>query len=114
MFVLVDIEIDGRVGTDQRPAVGSIASVELRDTSEADGPAVVLARNEIVVTGTGSRWLATTELISDEPIDSRADLNIWVRIVADESDGDWITMQSVPVDPVANEQRVAAPVRPIK
>lgn len=114
MIVLVDVVIDDRAGAD-RPETDSVAIVELRDVSEADGAAVTLSRQVAPVTGSASRWLATTELTYDQPVDPRSDLNVHVRVTAspdaDLSAGDWITMQSVPADAAAGEQRVSAPVR---
>ncbi len=115
MIVLVDVVIDDRSGLDERPARPSVALVELRDVTEVDASAVVLARNTAPVAGTASRWLATTELVVDRSVDRRSDLTVWVRVTESPDDelavGDWITMQSVPVDPSSPEQRVTAPVR---
>ena len=115
VLVLVDVVIDDRSVLDARPTRESVAQVELRDVTEVDASATVLARNTATVAGTASRWLATTELALDETIDRRADLTVWVRITESPDDdlavGDWITMQSVPVDPSLTEQRVTAPVR---
>ena len=115
MIVLVDIVIDDRSVFGDRPTLESVAQVELRDVTEVDASAIVLARNTVLVSGTASHWLATTELALDGSVDQRSDLTVWVHVTESPDDdvavGDWITMQSVPVDPSAAEQRVAAPVR---
>lgn len=113
--VLHDLAIGGREHPGERPEPGAVALVELRDTSQADAAAVTLARQRAEVTGASGRWLATAELVVHEPVDPRTDLTAWVRVTgspdAPLASGDWITMQSVPVDPKAEEQRVEAPVR---
>ena len=110
--------MDDRSVLDVRPTRESVAQIELRDVTEVDASATVLVRNTAAVAGTASRWLATTELAIDETIDRRADLTVWVRVTeapdADLAVGDWITMQSVPVDPNVAEQRVTAPVRRVE
>ncbi len=117
MIVLVDVVIDERMAADARPGTDRQVLVELRDVTAVDGDAVVLARSSTPVVGAASSWLATTELIAAASVDHRSDLTIWARVTdspdSDLSVGDWITMQSVPVDPSVDEQRVAAPVRPI-
>ena len=115
MIVLVDVVIDDRHRSGERPDHESVAQVELRDVTEIDASATVLAHSTALVAGAASAWLATTELVFDGSIDSRSDLTIWVRVTNSPDHelavGDWITMQSVPVDPGASEQRVTAPVR---
>lgn len=113
VIVLVDIELDDRSA--ERPATGTPISVDLRDTTQLDVDAVVLASTTCEVVGTDSVWLATAELATDVEIDVRADLTVWARVAASgeasTAVGDWITMQHVPVATTADTQRVAAPVR---
>lgn len=92
--------------------------VELRDVTEVDAEAITLARRVAKIASRPGQHLVTTELGVDRFIDPRADLTVWVRVTASPDDdlaaGDWITMQSVPVDAEAPRQRVTAPVRLVR
>ncbi len=115
MIIRVDVELSDRglTASDGRPDEGTPVVVELRDTTALDTDSIRLASRTTMVQGSASAWLATTELVVDD-VDPTADLTVWVRIAASGNDdlsaGDWITMQSVRVDPASPEQRVTAPV----
>jgi hypothetical protein len=115
MLLTVDVVVDDSVMPDQRPAPGSAAIVELRDISLVDDAAVTLARRATDIGPAGDRHIVSAELAVDAGLDPRADLTVWVRVTETPHDdlavGDWITMQTVPVDPEVAEQRVVAPVR---
>ena len=115
MIVRVDVMIDEQAGPAERPPLELTALVEVRDVSAVDGSAITLARRVATVNGAASDWLTTTELVIDQAVDPRSDLTVWVRVTDSPEDdlavGDWMTMQSVPVDPTRPEQHVVAPVR---
>ncbi len=117
VILIVDVMIDERVGAGERPAPGSAAIVELRDVTAIDAAAVTLARRVANIADASGRRLLRTKLTVDQSVDPRADLTVWVRITESPDDdltaGDWITMQSVPVDTESTEQQVTAPVRRI-
>lgn len=88
-------------GTD-RPPPGASVIVQLRDTSLADAPAVVLSEAREVVSGRGDE-LAHVEL-ELEPSGRRSALTVWALVDVDAdgrtSRGDYVTTQAfeVPVD----------------
>ena len=116
MRYLVDVLVDPEAG--ESPPPGTPVRVELRDTSLADAPAVVLARAEGVVSDEPGQCLTTVELESDA---QRPTAGLTVRahvpVAGSESvsPGDYVTMQSHPVpSPEQQPGRLAVTVRPVR
>lgn len=98
MVVLVEVVVDGA----DRPPVGAPVRVEVRDTSQADTEAPLLAETTTAVEGEHTHWLQTVELVlPDEEVDPRARLTVFAHVDVDEDDaisaGDFITMRSYPL-----------------
>lgn len=80
------------------PADGTAVHVEVRDTSLADAPARTLAQGEGATRG------GAAAVVLDVPDDLAADgtVTVWARVAVNGSAvtsvGDWITMQSYPLD----------------
>lgn len=107
--VVVIIEVSA--SAPDRPPPGAPLTVQLRDTSLADGPASVVAEISTRVRGELGTWLDTVELAVDA---DPADCTVWAHADVDEdgrvSEEDYVTMASFPV-PSGDEVRVAVEVR---
>jgi uncharacterized lipoprotein YbaY len=107
-----------RVGVVSRngeaPPVGTPVRIELRDVSLADAPSTVVAAADTTVIEGDEGWLAVATLEVDDATWQRAaGLSFWARVAASgaerTSPGDWITMESVPLQPHVAD--VELPVR---
>ena len=94
------------------PEEGTTVQVEVRDMQLADRAAETVVADEAVISHDAEGWSATVEV--DVPDDTDpSGLTVWARVAASGEDrvseGDWITMQSLPVSPGGGE--IAVPVR---
>ncbi len=95
----MNLKVDLIVSAGKRPAPGTPVWVQLRDTSLADAPAVVLAEARGVVQPGTAPLVASVELKTDA---LPPGTTVWAR-VAGSGDmqrtqvGDYITMASYPV-----------------
>jgi hypothetical protein len=119
MHIIVDVVVAPQSGSD-RPGAGTPTVVELRDTGVADAKATTIAVWTGVLGRTGGGPIATAEFhVEPASLDPKARLTVWARCAASGSPrktkGDWITMESVPVDLAAADDplRIVAPVRRI-
>ena len=112
--ILVDVLVDPAGGAPPPP--GTPVHVELRDTSLADAPAVVVAAADAVVQPGGGPQLATVELAAGRPASG---LTVWAHADVDASGdvsvGDFVTTQSHPL-PSGELQPARLPVtlRPVR
>jgi serine/threonine protein kinase len=97
-----------RVGVVSRngeaPPVGTPVRIELRDVSLADAPSTVVAAADTTVIERDDGRLAVATLEVDDTTWQRAaGLSFWARVAASGAErtsaGDWITMESVPLQP---------------
>jgi uncharacterized lipoprotein YbaY len=101
--------------TPDRPPTGSKVVVELRDTSLADAPSVVVASGEGRIADGQDATVAEVDLDVDESaIDPRATLTVAAQATAGSREtrapGDWITMESYPLRLDASEPKSSAAV----
>jgi uncharacterized lipoprotein YbaY len=114
--VKVDVLVDEAAG--ERPPRGTPLHVELRDTSLADAPAVVLAHADTVVAEDSGPRLASVELPEAEDR-LPSGLTVWAHAdltgSGEVEKGDYITMQSHPVpSPEQQPARLGVTVRPVR
>lgn len=105
MRLTVAVRVDPVGGS--RPAPGSPVTVELRDTGLADAPSVVLASGHGRVAHGDDPTIAEVELDVDTgTLPDSARLTVSAQVIAGETRavGDWITMQSHPVDPRESDE----------
>ena len=96
MNLKVDLVVAGN-----RPPAGTPVWVQLRDTSVADAPAVVLAEKKTVVQPGNAPVVASVEFEADAV---PSDTTVWARVAASgdmqrTQPGDFVTMTSYPVGP---------------
>ncbi len=88
---------------DPAPAPGTPVRIEVRDESMADGVAAVLAAADATVSagGGGVSWSAEATLDLPDSVSSTSGAGVWARVASGGADrtapGDWLTMQSFPV-----------------
>ena len=77
---------------------GSPLRVEVRDTSLADAPAVLVRRVDVTVAAAGT---VTSVLVPVEPADLPDGASVWAHVDVDRdgrvSRGDFLSMESYPV-----------------
>ena len=110
MLMRVRVTPDG--SPDPAPAPGTPVHVEVRDESVADGVAPVLASGDGAVEADGRSWSAELRIDVPESVSSTSGAGLWARVGAGPrtAAGDWITMQSCPVQVPAPDP-VTVPVR---
>jgi hypothetical protein len=92
------------------PAEGTAVHVEVRDTSLADAPATTLAAADGVTTGSPD-WSADVPVDVPDGLPLDGSVTLWARVAASgssaTSEGDWITMQSFPLDTASGSATVS-------
>jgi hypothetical protein len=113
VLLLVEVVVEGL----DRPPVGTPLRVEVRDTSQADVEAPLVAEARAEVTGEQSSWLQNVEVeVPDASVDPRGRLTAFAHVDVDGDgaigSGDFITTQSFPVPPseAAGEARLRVAV----
>ncbi len=94
------------------PADGTPVHVEIRDVSLADAPASVLAAGDGVTSGAPG-WSADVAVDLPASLPVGGSIAVWARVAASGAEstsaGDWITMQSFPLQ----QGVTAVTVRPV-
>ena len=98
--MLLSVRVDPADPDAPAPVDGTPVHVEIRDVSLADAAAVVLATGDGVTSGAPD-WSA--DVAVDVPaVPAGTAATVWARVAvsgaASTSRGDWITMESFPVD----------------
>ena len=113
MLLLVEVSVAGQ----ERPPAGSLVRLEVRDTSQADVEAPLVAESVAEVSTTQSTWLQSVELeLPASELRSQRHLTAFVHVDVDRtgvlSAGDYITTQSyeIPHDVSAGEIRLPVTV----
>jgi uncharacterized lipoprotein YbaY len=110
--VKVHVRVMARNG--ERPPAGTPVRIELRDVSMADAPSTTVAAADTTVVDQEEGPLAVATLEVDDATWQRAAaLSFWARAAVSGAErtsaGDWVTMESVPLQPHLAD--VEVPVR---